>query len=125
MSFMDAVKSVLTQYVGFSGRARRSEYWYYVLFNILVSIVAMIVGGLIRFPLLSTLISLALLLPSLAVSVRRLHDTGRTGWWLLIGLVPVVGVIVLIVFAVQDSQPGNNQYGPNPKAAPGAAAAAA
>jgi uncharacterized membrane protein YhaH (DUF805 family) len=124
MSFMDAVKSVLTQYVGFSGRARRSEYWFFVLFNVLLSIVAGIIGGLIKFPLLSTLISLALLLPALAVSIRRLHDTGRSGWWLLIGLIPLVGLIVLIVFFVQDSQPGQNAFGPNPKGAPAATAAA-
>jgi uncharacterized membrane protein YhaH (DUF805 family) len=125
MSFMDAVKSVLTQYVGFSGRARRSEYWFFVLFNILVSIVASIIGGLIKFPLLATLVSLALLLPALAVSVRRLHDTGRTGWWLLIGLIPLVGLIVLIVFFVQDSNPGQNAYGPNPKGAAAATTATA
>lgn len=121
MSFMDAVKSVLTQYVGFSGRARRSEYWWFVVFEILVSIVAGIIDRIIGTQLVGLLASLALLLPALAVSIRRLHDTGRTGWWLLIALIPVVGVIVLIVFAVQDSQPGQNAYGPNPKGATAAA----
>jgi uncharacterized membrane protein YhaH (DUF805 family) len=116
MSFMQAVKSVLTNYVGFSGRARRSEFWWYVLFNVLVSIVAAIIGGMIKFPFLQTLVSLALLLPSLAVGARRLHDTNRTGWWQLIGLTGI-GFIVLIIFWVMDSLPGQNQYGPNPKGA--------
>lgn len=125
MSFIEAVKAVLTNYVGFSGRARRSEYWWFVLFNIILSIVVSVIANAIKFPLLATLVSLALLLPGLAVSVRRLHDTGRTGWWLLIVLIPLVGAIILIVFAVQDSQAGQNKYGPNPKSAPGATAAVA
>jgi uncharacterized membrane protein YhaH (DUF805 family) len=122
MSFMDAVKAVLTNYVGFSGRARRSEYWWFVLFNVIVSVVAGIIAGLIRFPLLSTLVSLALLLPGIAVSIRRMHDIGKSGWVLLLGLIPLVGAIILIVWACKDSDPGQNAYGPNPK---GAAAAAA
>ncbi|TJY41720.1 DUF805 domain-containing protein [Cohnella pontilimi] len=64
---------------------------------------------------LSGLYALAILLPSLAVSVRRLHDTGRSGWWLLIGLIPLIGAIILLVFTCQDSQPGDNRYGPNPR----------
>jgi uncharacterized membrane protein YhaH (DUF805 family) len=125
MSFMEAVKSVLTNYVGFSGRARRSEYWFFVLFFVLAVIVASVIGGLIRFGLLGLLVELALLLPYLAVTIRRLHDTGRSGWWILIGLIPLVGAIVLIVFAVQDSQPAQNAYGPSPKAAPVATTVAA
>lgn len=66
---------------------------------------------------LQSLYALAVLIPSLAVGVRRLHDTGRNGWWLLIGLIPLIGAIVLLVFFFQDSQPGNNEYGPSPKAA--------
>lgn len=69
--------------------------------------------------MLSGLFSLALFIPSLAVAVRRLHDIGRSGWWLLIGLIPLVGAFVLLVFAVQDSQPGSNAYGPNPKTGTG------
>ena len=122
MSFQDAVRVCLTQkYVDFSGRARRSEYWYFVLFGIIVSVVAGVIDGILgtrntlgSYGLIGGLASLALLLPNLGVGARRLHDTGRSGWWLLIGLVPLIGWIVLIVFFVQDSQP-DNQYGPNPK----------
>jgi len=89
----------------------------FVAVNIGVSIAVAVVAVVIHFWLLSTIYSLALLIPSLAVSVRRLHDTDRSGWWLLIGLVPLIGIIVLIIFYVQDSNPGENQYGPNPKAA--------
>jgi uncharacterized membrane protein YhaH (DUF805 family) len=110
--------STLKKYADFGGRARRTEYWMFVLFNVIVSFVLagvdMLIGG---FGILSGLYGLAVLIPSLAVSVRRLHDTGRTGWWLLIGFVPVIGVIVLLVFAVLDSEPGSNDYGPNPKEA--------
>ena len=118
MSFVDAIKSVFTQYVGFSGRARRSEFWYFYLFTILLSIVASIVQRAMTNStngIVTTIIGLAIILPSLAVAVRRLHDTSRSGWWLLIGLIPVVGTIILIVFWVQDSH-GDNQYGPSPKA---------
>jgi uncharacterized membrane protein YhaH (DUF805 family) len=114
---------VLKKYAVFGGRARRKEYWYFVLFNILISIVLAIIdrvagtlsasGGI---GLLGGLYMLAVLIPGLAVSVRRLHDTNRSGWWFLIVLVPLIGAIVLLVFFVQDSQPSENQYGPNPKA---------
>jgi uncharacterized membrane protein YhaH (DUF805 family) len=124
MSFMDAVKSVLTHYVGFSGRARRSEFWFWVLFLVLVDIVAMVLNNLLGNAVISTIISLALLLPNLAVGARRLHDVGRTGWWQLIALT-LIGIIVLIIFWVGDSQPGDNKYGPNPKAAPAKGVAAA
>ena len=118
MSFVDAITSVFTQYVGFSGRARRSEFWYFYLFTILLSIVASIVQRAMTNStngIVTTIIGLAIILPYLAVAVRRLHDTSRSGWWLLIGLIPVVGTIILIVFWVQDSH-GDNQYGPSPKA---------
>ena len=128
MSFTQAVKAVISNYVGFSGRARRSEYWYFVLFQILLSIVLNVLGAITRAPgffsILGILVSLALLLPGLAVSVRRLHDTNRSGWWLLIALIPLVGLIVLIVFFVQEGTKGQNQYGPDPKAAAPAAAVA-
>lgn len=122
MSFQDAVRTCLTQkYVDFSGRARRSEYWFFALFNVIVSVVAGIIDGILGTRgvgggtgLVGAIAGLALLLPNLGVGVRRLHDTGRSGWWLLIGLIPLVGWIVLIVFFVQDSQP-DNEYGPNPK----------
>jgi uncharacterized membrane protein YhaH (DUF805 family) len=115
MGMPDAVRSVLTKYADFSGRARRSEYWWFYLAYILASIVASLIDQAIGFPLFQIILGLGLLIPSLAVGVRRLHDTGRSGWWLLIGLVPLVGIIVLIVFFCTDSQPGTNKYGPSPK----------
>lgn len=118
MSFTDAIKSVITQYVGFSGRARRSEYWYFFLFNIIISTVLTALGSMTGagiFSTLSGLVSLALLLPGLAVAIRRLHDTGKSGWFILFVLIPIVGEILLIVWYCKDSQPGENQYGPNPK----------
>lgn len=117
MSFQDAVRSALTQYVTFSGRARRSEYWFFALFNFLVLMVASFIDRAIGLnSALYGVVALALLLPGLAIGARRLHDTNRSGWFLLLGLIPFVGAIVLIVFFVQDSQAGSNQYGPSPKA---------
>lgn len=107
---------VLKNYVGFQGRARRTEYWMFTLFNVIITIILSIVETIVGLPsLLSGLYTLAVLLPSLAVSVRRLHDTGRSGWWILIGLIPLVGSIILLVFMCLDSQNNGNQYGPNPK----------
>ena len=116
---------VLKRYLDFSGRAQRMEYWMFTLINILVMLGLAILDALLGLGFLSTIYALGVLIPSLAVGVRRLHDTNRSGWWLLIGLVPLIGLIVLIVFFVQDSQPGANEYGPNPKEAGAGAAAAA
>ncbi|WP_454256564.1 DUF805 domain-containing protein [Pseudomonas sp. Marseille-Q8238] len=114
--------NVLKQYAVFSGRARRKEYWMFVLFNLIVSVVLSFVDGVVGtfsveagIGLLSGIYALAVLIPSLAVAVRRLHDTNRSGWWLLIALVPLVGGIVLLVFLVLDSTPGDNRFGANPK----------
>ncbi|NOU99404.1 DUF805 domain-containing protein [Paenibacillus planticolens] len=113
---MDWYLKVLKDYVGFSGRARRKEYWMFVLFNAIVAIILAILEYMLGLKsVLTGIYSLAVLLPSLAVSFRRLHDTGRSAWWILIGLIPVVGSIVLLVFDCLDSEPGDNQYGPNPK----------
>lgn len=109
---------VLKKYAVFSGRARRMEYWMFVLFNLIIAFVLGFVEGMVGSPgILSMIYSLAVLVPSIAVSMRRLHDIGRTGWWLLIAFVPLIGAVVLLVFMVLDSQPGSNQYGPNPKGA--------
>lgn len=111
--------AVLKKYTEFSGRARRTEFWTFCLVNFLIAIGISVVESILGSSgFLGMIYSLAVLLPSLAVSARRLHDTGRSGWWLLIGFIPVLGLIVLIVFAVQDSQPGSNAFGPNPKAGP-------
>ena len=108
----------LKKYADFSGRARRTEYWMFFLVNIVIAVVLGIVEAILGGPgILGGLYSLAVLLPSIAVTVRRLHDTGRTGWWMLVALIPVIGAIVLLVFMVLDSQPGSNQFGPNPKEA--------
>ena len=114
----------LKKYAVFSGRSRRKEYWYFVLFNVIIGVALNVLDAVIGtynpsagIGLLGGIYSLAVLVPSIAVSVRRLHDIDRTGWWVLIALVPVVGAIVLIVFHALDSTPGPNRYGPNPKAA--------
>lgn len=116
---------VLKKYLDFSGRAQRMEYWMYTLINILVMLGLAILDVLLGLGFLSTIYALGVFIPSLAVGVRRLHDTNRSGWWLLIGLVPLIGLIILIVFFVQDSQAGANEYGPNPKGAGAGAPAAA
>lgn len=109
---------VLKKYTVFDGRAHRTEYWMFVLFNVIITIVLGLIDRLVGISgVLSGIYGLAVLIPGIAVGIRRLHDTNRSGWWLLISLVPVIGTIVLIVFMVQDSQPDTNQYGPNPKAA--------
>ena len=114
MSFTDAVKSVFSQYVGFKGRARRSEYWWFVLFNIIVSVVISLIARLTGWNFLSILYSLAVLLPGLAVAVRRLHDIGKSGWFYLFAFIPLVGAIILLVWFCKDSEPVANAYGPNP-----------
>ena len=121
MSFADAVSSVLRQYATFRGRARRAEYWWFVLFTVLVSLVAGIIDAVLGTTaqsgvgVIGTLASLALLLPSLAVTVRRLHDTDRSGWWLLAFLIPIAGFVLWLVFMLSDSNPHANRYGPSPK----------
>lgn len=123
---MEWYLEALKKYADFSGRARRKEYWMFLLVNMLISIALGFVAGFVGGTLglssnmstaLALVYSVAIFVPSLAVSVRRLHDTGRSGWWLLIGLVPILGALALLVFAVQDGEPGANQYGNNPKMA--------
>jgi uncharacterized membrane protein YhaH (DUF805 family) len=120
---------VLRKYAQFDGRARRKEYWFFALFNVLVAFVlcmltvggVLLLGhsdmnamiGLMFIPI--TLYWLAVLVPSLAVTVRRLHDTGRSGWWYFIAFVPFVGGIVLLIFTLMEGTPGPNMYGPNPR----------
>lgn len=116
---MNYYLGVLKKYAVFSGRASRAEFWYFALFNFLISVAINFIDILvitISIPLgLSILYMLAILIPSIAVSVRRLHDTNKPGWYYLIGIVPIIGIIVLIIFFVIDSDPAENQYGPNPK----------
>ena len=105
---------VLKKYAVFTGRARRMEFWMFTLINIIVSIILSCIDVFVGTAILGMIYSLAVLIPSLAVTARRLHDTDRTGWWILIGLVPVIGLIVLLVFMVLEGQPGTNRFGDNP-----------
>ena len=116
MTFSEAVKSGFDNYATFSGRASRPAYWWWFLFQVIVvGIVAGIIDGILgTWGVVTGLAGLALLLPTLAVSVRRLHDTNRTGWWILIGLIPLIGFIVLLIFYLQEGDAGDNEYGPPP-----------
>lgn len=113
--FLDA----FNKYADFTGRATRKEYWMFILFYIIGYVVLSVIGGILGTIALSLIFSLVLLVPSISIAARRLHDTGRTGWWQLISLIPLIGIIVMIVFLVQDSQE-DNEYGP--KASPEGAA---
>jgi uncharacterized membrane protein YhaH (DUF805 family) len=116
--FADVIRTVFGRYVQFRGRARRSEYWYWILFVVLVSIALAIVDGFIfgfdenDLAVLGPLFSLGTFLPSLAVGFRRMHDLGRTAWWLLIGFIPLIGSLILIYWFAQRGDEGDNQYGP-------------
>ena len=110
------------KYAVFYGRARRAEYWFFVLFNILISIALGVVDGLTGtlnpmtgIGLLGGVYAIAVIVPGMAVTVRRLHDTGRSGWWVLLALIPIIGGLVLLYFLVLDSDPGSNDYGDCPK----------
>ena len=112
----------LKKYAVFEGRARRREYWFFVLFNLLATILLLLIDVYMAsvnpqtgLGVLSGLYSLAVILPSISVLVRRLHDTNRSGWWFWIGLIPLIGVIVLLVFMFLDGTAGDNDYGSDPK----------
>ena len=127
--------AALSKYAEFQGRARRKEYWYFALFTCIIGVALLLAGvalaslmgrgrsgdeilaGPVSIPFF--LFCLAILIPALAVTVRRLHDTGRSGGWYFIGFVPFVGHILLFIFTLLDSTPGQNEYGPNPKGVPG------
>ncbi|WP_368040807.1 DUF805 domain-containing protein [Burkholderia lata] len=125
MNFSEAVRSALNKYATFEGRARRAEYWYFALLSCILSLGAQVIGaagrnaGLITLLLLGALllVSLALIIPSIAVSVRRLHDTGRSGWFLLLALIPIVGGILLLVWMCSRGTEGPNRFGADPIAA--------
>ncbi|MBK6979522.1 MAG: DUF805 domain-containing protein [Cytophagaceae bacterium] len=119
MAFNYYLNAFRFHYADFEGRARRSEYWYFTLFNIIISyglMGMMFLGeGMYFMYFVSVLYSLGSLIPSLAVAVRRLHDIGKSGWYFLVFLIPVAGIIWLLVLLVTNSQDGENEYGPNPK----------
>ena len=122
---MNWVKTVFRKYAIFQGRAQRAEYWYFVLFYVIVYTALGFLDGSLSRPadespwgLLTGVFALATLVPSIAVSVRRLHDTNRSGWWLLVSLVPVLGLILLFVWFAQPGEPEANRFGPDPKREP-------
>jgi uncharacterized membrane protein YhaH (DUF805 family) len=112
MGFQEAVTTCFSKYVGFQGRAARPEYWYWVLFVVIVAVVLQILAGIIGslMTVIGVLFQLATILPGIAVAVRRLHDIDKTGWWLLIAFIPLIGALVLLYFCVQPGTPGPNQY---------------
>ena len=118
MTFSEAIKtSLVNKYATFSGRATRSEYWYVVLFGYLLALLIVFLGMIIDSPELiiglSTVLSLILLVPGLAVCIRRLHDTGRSGWWYLLVLIPYIGAVaLLVIFCLKSNE--DNKYGPKP-----------
>jgi len=114
MSFGQAISTCFSKYVTFDGRAARPEYWYWVLFAVVASLVLAIIDHALSFGVLQILFVLATFLPGLAVLIRRLHDVDRSGWWWLIAFVPVVGVILLIVWLCQPGTPGPNRFAPAP-----------
>jgi uncharacterized membrane protein YhaH (DUF805 family) len=119
MTAPDAIRSVLSNYATFSGRAPRSEYWWWILFILILSALTAGIDGVLfgfgpeAMQPVSLIVTLGLILPSIAVGVRRLHDTGKSGWWYLIVLTGI-GALVLIWFFIQPSQPGDNAHGPEP-----------
>ena len=121
---MDWYLMALKKYAEFQGRAQRKEYWMFTLFNFLAMVLLGLVGALLGGggegglgDVLQGLYGLGVLVPGIAVTVRRLHDIGKSGWWGLVALIPLIGSLILIYFAGKDSQPEINEYGPNPKAA--------
>lgn len=122
VSFSQAVRMAFDSYCRFQGRSSRSEYWWWVLFVAILSFCIGIIEGILGFSMTavqttSGILSLVLLLPGLGLSVRRLHDINKSGWWILLGLIPVVGAIILIIWFAQNSQMQDNQYGPVPNLA--------
>jgi uncharacterized membrane protein YhaH (DUF805 family) len=118
MGFTQAIASGFQNYVNFSGRAARSEFWYWFLFAVLVSIVAGVIDAVLfsssGLSPISGLVGLALILPGVAVSVRRLHDLDRSGWWIFLGLIPLVGGIILLIWYCMRGTIGSNRFGPDP-----------
>jgi len=123
--FLDTIKN---RYAQFDGRASRSEFWYFALFYFIMDVIAAIIDAFVLNPIMGTtpdqaaqggilqmIFALGLLIPSIALGIRRLHDIGKSGWWYLLVLIPIIGWLALLYFYILDSQPGSNQYGENPK----------
>ena len=114
MNFVGAISSGFRKYIDFSGRSMRSEYWYWLLFVILGSFVAAIVDAFTTGFLLGAVFGLGTFLPGLAVAIRRLHDTNRSGWWILLGVVPIIGWIILFIWYATEGTSGENRFGAEP-----------
>lgn len=117
---MEWYLKVLREYANFEGRSRRKEYWMFILYNILISFLATVLDAIIGskmggFGFFAGLYALAILIPTIAVSVRRLHDIGKSGWMMIAVLIPIVGGIWLLILFIQEGTPGQNEYGVNPK----------
>jgi uncharacterized membrane protein YhaH (DUF805 family) len=116
--------AALKKYAVFSGRSRRKEYWMFCLFSFIFAVVAMVLDSVLGttvglgYGLIYGVYALGVLIPTLAVSVRRLHDVGKSGWFILIGFIPIIGAIWLLILVCSDSETGETKYGPNPKLAP-------
>ena len=117
VGFIDAIKLAFKNYVNFNGRSRRSEYWWFVLFNIIIGIIIIILANLITKYLiyLSYIYDLIAFLPGLGLVIRRLHDIGKSGWYIFIGFIPIVGIFILLYFFCLDSENQSNEYGESPK----------
>ena len=107
MTFAESIQTCLRKYIDVSGRARRSEYWWFSLFQIIVLVVAALVHEVVY-----GIVAVALLLPAIAVTARRLHDSGRSGWWMLIAFIPIVGALILLYGCIKAGDAQDNQWGP-------------
>jgi uncharacterized membrane protein YhaH (DUF805 family) len=116
MTFEQSIRTCLNKYIDIEGRASRSEYWWFVLFTIIASIVASILDLVTGLPVFAALTSLALLAPGITVGVRRLHDRDMSGWWILLVLIPAIGTLILLILFVMRGTEGPNRFGPDPLA---------
>ena len=116
MGFGQAISAGFSNYVNFSGRACRSEYWYWILFIIIADIVAAIIDQALGIQLVTGLFGLVTIIPNIAIAIRRLHDLDRTGWWVLLGFIPLIGWIILLIWYVTKGTDGPNRFGPDPLA---------
>jgi uncharacterized membrane protein YhaH (DUF805 family) len=116
MGFGQAISAGFSNYMNFSGRACRSEYWYWILFIIIADIVAAIIDQALGIQLVTGLFGLVTIIPNIAIAIRRLHDLDRTGWWVLLGFIPLIGWIILLIWYVTKGTDGPNRFGPDPLA---------
>jgi uncharacterized membrane protein YhaH (DUF805 family) len=123
MGFGEAISAGFSNYVNFRDRASRSEYWYWILFVIIADAVAGIIDAALDIHVVTSVFGLVTLIPNITVAIRRLHDLDRTGWWILIGFIPLVGWIVLLIWYCTRGTAGSNRFGPDPLAGVGIPAA--